>query len=82
MCLFVVVGMEKLVTIRRAKPSDKEAVLKIHDHVYDGQDYLSAYYDHFLSSSDFLTFVMIIDEQIVSNFTWSVSILKERNSHI
>ena len=60
-----VVGMDKL-EIRRATEEDKEAVLNIHDHVYDGHDYLPAYYDHFLSSKDFTPFVMIFDGKIVS----------------
>ena len=52
--------------IRKATSGDREAVLRIHDHVYDGHDYLPAYYDHFLSSSDFIPFVMIYDGKIVS----------------
>lgn len=56
--------MDKLV-IRKATSCDREAVLRIHDHVYDGHDYLPAYYDHFLSSSDFIPFVMIYDGKIV-----------------
>ena len=57
--------MEKIV-IRKATPADKEAVLKIHDHVYDGQDYLPAYYDHFQSSADFIPYVLLFDGEIVS----------------
>ena len=59
-------GMDKELEIRRATAEDKEEVLKIHDHVYDGHDYLPAYYDHFLSSTDFNPFVLILDGKIVS----------------
>ena len=52
--------------IRRATKEDKDRVLNIHGHVYDGHDYLPAYYDHFLSSTDFIPFVMILDGQTVS----------------
>lgn len=63
---FSISAMDKLV-IRKATAGDREAVLKIHDHVYDGHDYLPAYYDHFLSSSDFIPFVMVYDGKIVSS---------------
>ena len=56
--------MEKI-TIREATPEDKEAVLRIHDNVYEGRDYLPAYYDHFLSSPDMAAAVMLYDNQIV-----------------
>ena len=61
--------------IRQATPADKEAVLRIHDHVYDGHDYLPAYYDHFTSSSNFIPFLMIYDGKIVS-----VTLLPDSNS--
>ena len=64
-CFVLFSGMEK-VTIRRATPQDKEAVCKIHSNVYEGRDYLPAYYDHFLSSPAMYPAMLLYEGQIVS----------------
>ena len=51
--------------MRKARPEDKEAVLKMTE-VYNGRDYLPAYYDHFLTSSDMFPAVMLQGDKIVS----------------
>ena len=47
---------------------DKDEVIAIRDNVYDGHDYLPAYYDHFVSSPGFIPYVMVYDGNIVRNF--------------
>ena len=44
---------------------DKDEVIAIRDNVYDGHDYLPAYYDHFVSSHGFIPYVMVYDGKIV-----------------
>ena len=64
--------MEKI-TIRRATPEDKDAVLRINDNVFGGRDYLPAYYDHFLTAPDMFPAVMLYEKQIVRyRFTFVV----------
>ena len=53
-------------TIRRATAEDKENVLNIRDNVFGGNDFLPAFYDHFLSSPDIISSVMLYDNHIVS----------------
>ena len=57
------------VKIRRATPEDKTAVLRINRDVYEGRDYLPAYYDHFLSSSTMFPAVALHRDTIVSCFS-------------
>ena len=47
------------VTFRWATLADKEEVLRISVGVFDGRDYLPAYYDHFLTSPDIYPAVMV-----------------------
>ena len=56
------------VTIRKARPEDREAVLKI-TTVFEGRDYLPAYYDHFCKSPDIEAPVLLYDDKIVSLFS-------------
>ena len=56
------------VTIRRARPEDKETALRINEDVFAGRDYLPAYYDHFLASPDMFPAVMLFENRIVSLF--------------
>ena len=53
------------VAIRQARPEDRDAVLKINDNVFDGRDYLPAYYDHFCKSPDIEAPVLLYDGKIV-----------------
>ena len=57
------------VKIRRATPEDKTAVLRINRDVYEGRDYLPAYYDHFLSSPTMFPAVALHRDTIVSCFS-------------
>ena len=53
------------VAIRQARLEDREAVLKINGNVFDGRDYLPAYYDHFCKSPDIEAPVLLYDGKIV-----------------
>ena len=55
-------------TIRQATLADKEAVLSIHYHVYDGRDYLPVCYDEIVSSPNVTAFVMIHGDSAVSYY--------------
>ena len=54
------------VTVRRATPEDKEAVLRMNKNVYQGRDYLPAYYDYFMTSPDVIPVVVLYEGEIVS----------------
>ena len=54
--------------VREATPEDKEAVLDIHENVFEGSDYLPVYYDHFIASPDITPFVLLNENKIVSIF--------------
>ena len=56
--------MDKVV-IRAATVDDKDDVLAIRDDVYDGHDYLPAYYEYFVSSPGFTPYIMVYDGEIV-----------------
>lgn len=51
--------------VRQASPSDKEAILNIHGNVYDGLDYLPAYFDDFMSCPLTTPYVALVDDKIV-----------------
>ena len=57
-------------TIRQATLADKEAVLSIHDHVYDGRDYLPVCYDEIVSSPNVTAFVMFHGDSAVSLYNY------------
>ena len=57
-------------TIRQAQIEDKDSVLQIHDHVYDGRDYLPYYYDFLLTCSNATAFVLLHGEKAVSILTY------------
>ena len=62
--------MDERIEIRKATPADKDAVLRIHDHVYDGEDYLPAYYDYFLFKAPQCTpYALLYDGEIVRTCT-------------
>ena len=52
--------------IRQATLADKADVLGIHDHVYEGHDYLPEFYDYLLSLEDARAFVLQHEGKIVS----------------
>ena len=52
--------------VREATLADKEAVLNVHDNVFEGSDYLPVYYDHFIASPDITPFVILHENKIVS----------------
>ena len=56
--------MDKI-KIRKARPEDKEAILSIHGNVFEGRDYLPAYFDHFLTFPQTLAAVVLFDGRIV-----------------
>ena len=53
-------------TIREATLVDKDAVLDIHDNVYDGADYLPACYDYFMSCPNAKSYVGVVNGKIGS----------------
>ena len=57
--------MEDLV-VREATLADKDAVLSVHDNVFEGSDYLPVYYEHFIASPDITPFVILHEDKIVS----------------
>ena len=63
-------------TIRQATLTDKEAVLSIHDHVYDGRDYLPVCYDELVSSPNVTAFVMFHRDSAVSLYNYSYFLTK------
>ena len=52
--------------VREARLEDKEAVLGIRDNVYEGNDYLPIYYEHFISAKEITPFVLLHKDKIVS----------------
>ena len=67
--------MDERIEIRKATSADKDAVLRIHDHVYDGEDYLPAYYDYFLFKAPQCTpYVLLYDGEIVRTCTVNLSL--------
>ena len=57
--------MDKI-TFRLATADDKETVLNIPENVDLGiPDFLPAYYDHFISSPDIISSVMLYETRIV-----------------
>jgi hypothetical protein len=53
-------------SIRLATSPDKDDVIDINRNVYDGRDYLRAYYDDFMTCSLTTPYVAILDNKIVS----------------
>ena len=51
---------------REATAKDREEVLRIHDNVYYGLDYIESYYDYFVSSLHTTPFVLLHNDTIVS----------------
>ena len=70
------------ITIREATLDDKEAVLAIHDHVYDGRDYLPQFYDEILSSPSVTAFVLVHEETIVSIYIFDLRLLEKPSSFL
>ena len=54
------------VKIRRLTKEDKEAVMKLRDDVYEGMDFLPAYYDYFLTSTKVYPGAVLYDGKLVS----------------
>ena len=52
--------------MREATANDREEVLRIHDNVYYGLDYIENYYDYFVSSLHTTPFVLLHNDTIVS----------------
>ena len=52
--------------VREATAEDREEVLRIHDNVYYGLDYIQSYYDYFVSSQHTTPFVLLHNDKIVS----------------
>ena len=65
--LCLLAGMDK-VTVRKPRHEDKEAVLKINSNVFDGRDYLPAYFDNFMASNDMEAAVLIYEDKIVRQY--------------
>ncbi|XP_052802981.1 histidine N-acetyltransferase-like [Mya arenaria] len=53
------------VAFRLSTPEDKDAVLSIHGNVYEGRDYLPAYYDKFMECAMTKSYVAVLDGEIV-----------------
>ena len=51
--------------IRPAMPADKSAVLAINEDVYDGLDYLPAFYDFFMECPVATPYVAVYNGEIV-----------------
>lgn len=56
------------ITIRHATLEDKDDVMRIHENVYEGSDYLPEYYDEFMACSNTTSYIAIINNKIVSSF--------------
>ena len=57
--------MDKI-TFRKATAEDKDAILSIHSNVFEGRDYLPAYFDHFLTCPGSVAAVVMHDGKVVS----------------
>ncbi|KAL4219854.1 Hairy/enhancer-of-split with YRPW motif protein 1 [Mactra antiquata] len=53
------------ITIRQATLEDKEAILKIHDNVYGGLDYLPAVIDEFFENQNSTSYVAVLNDELV-----------------
>ena len=65
--------MDKI-SLRRAVLEDKNDVIRIHDNVYDGRDYLPEYFEHFLNCQNVESYVAEVEGELVSCIRFSTSI--------
>src|SRR6218665_2419925 len=54
--------------VRRATFADLDAILDINDNIYDGLDYMPAYFYIFMHSKDYAMYVFELDGQLVWYF--------------
>ena len=68
--------------MRQALPEDKDAVLLIHDNVYEGRDYLPYYYDFLLSRPNATSFVLLHENRVVSQIVYKQLHVHLQSDHI
>ena len=52
--------------VREAVAHDRDDVIKIRENLYGGSDYLPAYFQHFVDSTDITPFVLLYQDKVVS----------------
>ena len=66
--------------VRRATFADLDAILDINDNIYDGLDYMPAYFYIFMHSKDYAMYVFELDGQLVGYGIFSPSV--NFNAHV
>jgi len=70
------------IIVRRATPSDYQAIMNIDHNLYDGHDYMPLMFHQFLQSRHHLVLVIEYEGEIVSNLRTNCQVCFSKHSEI